>query len=684
MSTTPATYHLNPNQQHKSGPRSPEMLFLLLGLLLAFALRIYDLTAESIWYDEAASILIARRPFSEIAFLPAIHPPLYFYLLHFWMGIAGDSEFAVRMLSVLTSLLLVAMLYRIGTSLFSAKVGGWSMALGIISPFLVFHAQETRMYTLLMLLTVSAGYLLWKSVNSPRLATWTLLALTLTLGLYTHYSFFLFLLAANLWIILRAGHNPVLGQGRTWLSWLTVQGVALEVFILYLPIFISQLRIPRDPIPQGSTLSGLTGTLGGLLLGPALPEVASLVILLLTTGLFAGFFIPYRQSLLGEKGQVLTLFLLWLIVPLASLLAVINLQTNWRPDPRYVALVAPTLLILLAWLIAHWEKISPPAGFIAGLGGILILSAGTIAYFWPESMVRDDARGLSQYLSARVTDQDLVLTLDNPFPFEYYYRGEAPLSLIKVRPESVAADLGQLSAGRERAYLIRWFKTVSDPWDLASFLLERESHDFTYQDFHGYRSSEFHLRDNPSFALEAEPRIVKFGEAMDLQGISWGVGLSGGPNSVDQEIQAGNPLSLLLQWRLLRSGASDYAARLQLLDGMGKVVAESAVLLRNQAGLYSSRWAAPDSGWSMHRLLVPAGSPAGNYYLEVSLYDHATGVIFGEAAPIVTLRVRGSSLSKITGPTTAPGDKLGYRGVKFLRPASSFSDLRMNRVGLSR
>ena len=57
---------------------------LLLLTLAAFALRVYRLDAQDIWWDEARNIDVATRPLGQIASAPEldIHPPVYFYLLH--------------------------------------------------------------------------------------------------------------------------------------------------------------------------------------------------------------------------------------------------------------------------------------------------------------------------------------------------------------------------------------------------------------------------------------------------------------------------------------------------------------------------------------------------------------------------------------------------------------------------
>ncbi len=82
------------------GRSREQLLNFSLGILilLAFGLRAFHLGAQDIWWDEGRNIFTASRPLAAIASAPEldIHPPLYFYLLHFWMALTGTGEFAVR------------------------------------------------------------------------------------------------------------------------------------------------------------------------------------------------------------------------------------------------------------------------------------------------------------------------------------------------------------------------------------------------------------------------------------------------------------------------------------------------------------------------------------------------------------------------------------------------------------
>ena len=58
------------------------------------------------------------------------HPPLYFVLLHLVIRAAGDTEFALRYLSLACGVLVVPLLYLCGKRLFGADTGCLILALG--------------------------------------------------------------------------------------------------------------------------------------------------------------------------------------------------------------------------------------------------------------------------------------------------------------------------------------------------------------------------------------------------------------------------------------------------------------------------------------------------------------------------------------------------------------------------
>src|SRR5512137_538095 len=92
---------------------------LLTILILAATLRFFQLDAQSFWNDEGTSARVAERslPLITAAAIGDIHPPLYYYALHFWRGLFGASEFALRSFSAVFGVVLVGLIFLLGRQL---------------------------------------------------------------------------------------------------------------------------------------------------------------------------------------------------------------------------------------------------------------------------------------------------------------------------------------------------------------------------------------------------------------------------------------------------------------------------------------------------------------------------------------------------------------------------------------
>jgi uncharacterized membrane protein len=175
---------------------------LLLIILLACALRVFRLDAQSIWYDEGLSIQIAAQdPAQAIALSAATdHPPLHTLLLGAWMDVAGESDFVVRYLSVFCGVLVVALTYVLGKH-HDERVGLIAAGLMAIAPLAVYYSQETRGYMLLTALILIATIAAVRLLNGDRSKRmWIAYIISVALALYTHY------FAAFAWAAINVGY----------------------------------------------------------------------------------------------------------------------------------------------------------------------------------------------------------------------------------------------------------------------------------------------------------------------------------------------------------------------------------------------------------------------------------------------------------------------------------------------
>ena len=124
-------------------------------VLLGMALRVHLLDGQSFWSDEGISLLRSAQPFGEmLRNMPVEHVPGYFVLLFGWLRATGTSDYALRYLSVLPSVLSIAMIYRLASDMGDFMPGrGHARAAGTAASLLlatgvfqIWYAQEVRMY----------------------------------------------------------------------------------------------------------------------------------------------------------------------------------------------------------------------------------------------------------------------------------------------------------------------------------------------------------------------------------------------------------------------------------------------------------------------------------------------------------------------------------------------------------
>lgn len=124
---------------------------LLLGV--ALLLRLWQITA-ALWYDEVFSALMAGLPLPLLLEAAAgdVHPPTYYLLLSAIGMVAGAGEIAMRLPSLLASMALIPLAYRLARSLRANTTTARLVALiTALAPYQLYYSIEARSYALLSL-----------------------------------------------------------------------------------------------------------------------------------------------------------------------------------------------------------------------------------------------------------------------------------------------------------------------------------------------------------------------------------------------------------------------------------------------------------------------------------------------------------------------------------------------------
>ena len=213
-----------------------DMLLALALMLIALVVRFIGLRLDSLWFDEAFSVRIARRSLSEIVRLTTtdVHPPLYYLLLHFWTRLFGETESTVRMLSVVFSALTVFVIYRLALLLFDRRTAVLTALLTALSPLQIFYAQEARMYAQLTCLSTISVYFFLRWLKDGKRLSAVLYVISTAMLLYTHLYAVFVVLAQCLYfaILFTLARETFQKRWRAWLAMSFITGLLIVPWTL--------------------------------------------------------------------------------------------------------------------------------------------------------------------------------------------------------------------------------------------------------------------------------------------------------------------------------------------------------------------------------------------------------------------------------------------------------------------
>jgi len=212
---------------------------LVMILAVAVLLRLLMLGRQSLWLDEIASWYFASRDIVHVLHSEPTNPPLYYLLLHIWIGWFGTSESAIRSLSIVPSLFSVWLVYRFSEQLFSRGIAIIAATYLVISTFQIYYAQEARCFSLLVCILLLATMCLWNALeaDSPQRRSFYYGAYVFlgALALYTHFISIFFLAGHGLYVLFRRPKHLLLVGGSLTTS-----------LLLFSPWLVTMLRVAAD------------------------------------------------------------------------------------------------------------------------------------------------------------------------------------------------------------------------------------------------------------------------------------------------------------------------------------------------------------------------------------------------------------------------------------------------------
>lgn len=419
----------------------PDFVALALILSLCVALRAYHIGAASLWTDEVFSRyyadLFGLRYLVTDGLSTEATPPTYPLLLRGWIALWGDSEAALRSLSLVASAACVPVVYALGRELGGRTQGLLAALLFALCPVSLYFAQEARVYAILML---AAAVVLWAAAvfqRDPRSTKATaayLIAGTLCLYLHATAAFFIVACGAAVWFALLA--RGAAGR-RALLRWTMLNAVVLA---FGLPYFLHAATASRNggldwmpPLSLHEIATSVSGVTSGILTPypwPAIPLAIALIAALAAS-------IQWRRP--TSRATVTLVVVPCLFVGLVIAISVV------RPLllPRVLAWTAVPLCTVLAGQLLRpgWVRLAVLASVVAAFGvglAFQLTSLSSNKEPWREAM-RDVAPELAR------ADLVVISPLFDPMVLTYY----APQARnIRLWDASVPSTIMTVAAAR--------------------------------------------------------------------------------------------------------------------------------------------------------------------------------------------------------------------------------------------
>lgn len=428
-------------------------------LLLATVLFTFRLESEGLWLDELTSLQDSSLNPIEAYFENQLRP-LYYFLLMGWMKL-GSSDAWLRGLAVIFALGSVFLVYRLGRRLIGEPEGIIAALMLALSPLIINHAQEIRMYTLSLCMSLAgtvflADALLVERPNKPSnrtLAGWSLFRLLAILTVPLNVT------------LLMADAIVILARFRRERSVLVSFGKWFGLLVLLWSPSISS--VIQESSPSGNFASHHSS---------AVPPPADVLVRQLKfwtvwpfavqdNAIVAKFYKVFTLLLAGllgasllrkHKSQNLLWVLAWFVVPLIPIIVFSYLTLPvWQS--RYVLFVSPYLFILLAAGITrlwHQWKIS---AVVISLAYLMAVGGGLVHHYTVQE--RPDYKFNIATIEQYEQPGDAVI-------WSYFYT-KALGHYYDGSSEVYARDLRDLKTDADAQAWVSQFPTQYDRWWLV-------------------------------------------------------------------------------------------------------------------------------------------------------------------------------------------------------------------------
>ncbi len=417
-----------------AAPRLPSWWPLAVLTILAAALRLSTLGLQSLWYDEAFTVVRDLHPSLFATLRSYAHtentPPLWYIIEWADYRVLGTGAVALRLPSALYGIATVPVAWAIGLELSGRRAGILCAGIVAVNPLFWWYSQEARAYELFVLTAALAMLFFLRALREPGARQMALFALAGALALLSQY-FAVFLLAPMVLVLLvehrarraaLAAAVALVGVGLALLPLVLEQGGHGTQWIGRWP-----LRERLEAIPQ-YYLTGYSGaSLGhGIELLVALPIIAGVAF-----GVWRMYEPPAAARRRGEQALAAQAnlprerhgLLLALLIAAAGILIPLALALAGEDYLAPRNLIGAMIPVSAAIAVTVASPSTARAGVLIGAAVLAAALAITIDVDLSPRLQRGDWRAVAHALGRSRPERVLTTVELGETPLEYYLPG---------------------------------------------------------------------------------------------------------------------------------------------------------------------------------------------------------------------------------------------------------------------